>query len=78
MSVKHIKPLMTNAFLNAENDISDVSCCILLQLCDFTETENVNFIGIYCNIFFFLNFVNKIEFLINRTVQVECHLKQRK
>ena len=25
MSVKHIKPLMTNAFLNAENDISDAA-----------------------------------------------------
>ena len=27
---------------------------------------------------FFLNFDNKTKFLINRTVQVECHLKQRK
>ena len=25
MSVKQIKPLMTNAFLNAENDISDAA-----------------------------------------------------
>ena len=77
MSVKQIKPFMTNAILNAENNISDVSCCILLQLCDCTETENVNFIGLYCKNFFF-NFVIKIEFLINRTVQIECHLKQRK
>ena len=27
---------------------------------------------------FFLNFDNKTEILINRSLQVECHLKQRK
>ena len=53
MSVKQIKPLMTNVFLNAENDISDVSCCILLLLCVCTETENVNFIRIYWKKVFF-------------------------
>ena len=78
MSVKQIKPLMTNVFLNAENDISDVSCCILLLLCVCTETENVNFIRIYCKKVFFYNFVNKIELLINRSLDVEFLLKQRK
>ena len=41
---------MTNAFLNAENIISDVYFCIL---CNWTESENVNFIKISRDIFFF-------------------------
>jgi hypothetical protein len=46
MSVKQMKPFMTNVFLNGENKISDVSFCILFKSCDSTESENVNFIYI--------------------------------
>jgi hypothetical protein len=48
------------------------------EISDISFTENVNFIRIYYEKFSFLHFVNKIEFLINRSVEVECHLKQRK
>ena len=41
-----MKPFMTNVFLNADYKIWDVSCCILFQSCDWTESENVNFIKI--------------------------------
>ena len=78
MSVKQMKPFMTNVFLTAENKISDASCCILFKSCDWTESENVNFIKISYEKWFFLNFDNKAEFLINRSIQVECDLNQRK
>ena len=78
MSVKQMKPFMTNLFLNAENEISDfrVASCFnrvielkqkMLILSQFA-TRNV----------FFINFDNTTEFLINRSLQVVCHLKQRK
>ena len=78
MSVKLMKPFVTNVFFNAENKISNISCCILFYLCDWTETKNVNFIRICYKKCFFFNFDNKTEVLNNISLQVECHLKQRK
>ena len=42
---------MRNVFLNAENKISDVSCCILFKLFDSTESDNINFIKIFDDFF---------------------------
>jgi hypothetical protein len=69
---------MKNIFLNAENEIADVTCHILFYSCDWAESENVNFINISYKKCFFFNFDNTTELLINRSLQVECHLKQRK
>jgi DNA-binding phage protein len=38
MSVKQIKPFMTNVFLNAENEISD----FLVASCDDIQLEGIN------------------------------------
>ena len=46
MSIKQMKPFITNVILNAENKISGLSCCILFKSCDSTESENINFIKI--------------------------------
>jgi hypothetical protein len=58
-----MKPFVTNAFLNAENKISDVSHSILFYSCDWTESENVNLIKISDEKWFFFNFENKTELL---------------
>jgi hypothetical protein len=39
-------PFNLNVILNWENKISDVTCFFLFQSCDWTESENVNFINI--------------------------------
>jgi hypothetical protein len=68
-------PFKLNVILNREDKISDVSCCILFYSCDWNKSNNVNFIKISDEKFCFY-FDIKSEFLINRSLQVECHLKQ--
>jgi hypothetical protein len=56
-----MKPFVTNVFFNAENKISNISCCILFYLCDWTETKNVNFIRICYKKCFFLILTIKLK-----------------
>ena len=67
MSVKQMKPFMTNAFLNAENEISDflVASCFNRVI---VLKQKMLILLEFITIFFLKYFVNKIEFLINRSV----------
>ena len=55
------------------------TCCVAFSFNYIIEMKQkmlILFEFVAKNIFF--NFDNKTEFLINRSLQVECHLKQRK
>ena len=78
MSVKQMKPFMTKVFLNAENETSDFLVASCFNRVIVLKQKMLILIEFIKKSLIFLYFVNKIEFLINRSVQVECHLKQRK
>jgi hypothetical protein len=75
MSVKQMKPFMTNVFLNSENEISDFLVASSINRVIELKQKIWNFLEFITKIFFFLHFVNKIEFLINRSIQRKWNIR---
>ena len=69
----------TDWFVTRNGENTRRACGVLFELSHWTESVNVNFIIFSYEIWFcFYEFDNKTELLINKFLQVECHLKQSK